>query len=79
MDGSRETIQMIRSLQEQYSSEMMAVKSSLQERRIEEHAAMMKEKEKATALFLEVVRLGDAFEKMQNNMKGLGGGVEDRL
>lgn len=40
---------------------------------------MMKEKEKATALFLEVVRLGDAVEKVQESMKGASGGIESRL
>lgn len=78
-DGSRETIQIIRGMQEQYSNEIVGIKSNLQEKRIEEHASMMKEKEKATALFLEVVRLGDALEKIQDSIKGTSGGVENRL
>lgn len=33
-DGSRETIQIIRGMQEQYSNEIVGIKSNLQERRI---------------------------------------------
>jgi hypothetical protein len=45
-------VYMVKNIQDQYASELLGIKSMLQEKKLEEQSTLAKEKEKSTALFL---------------------------
>jgi hypothetical protein len=55
------------------------MRTFLQEKLNEDHIGTIKQKEKSTVLFNEVVRLGQEYEKQIDYLQGLNSNYENRI
>lgn len=64
----KELMYFVKNLQSRDSSDILQMRGMLQEKITEEGNQLLKEREKSKALFMEVVRLGDISNKMQDTL-----------
>ena len=69
----------IKGLQSQSESELAQMRNFLQTKLSEDHADKVKDKEKSSILFNELVRIGQESEKQQRQLQGLNHGLEERI
>jgi ABC-type uncharacterized transport system ATPase component len=69
----------VKNTQSRDTSDILQMRSMLQEKITEEGVALAKEREKSKALFMEVVRLGEAHERMNDTLSTLNQQYEQRI
>ena len=62
-DNSRDVINFVKSIQNQGDQELSQMRVFFQDKLNGDHLSTVKQKEKSTVLFNEVVRLGEEYEK----------------
>ena len=78
-EGSRDVINFIKSVQNQGDQELSQLRTYLQEKLNGDHLQNIKQKEKSTVLFNEVVRLGEEYEKQIEFLQSLNQNFENRI
>jgi len=78
-ENNRELMNFIKSIQTQSDAELTQMRAFLQEKLNEDHIGGIKQKEKSTVLFNEVVRLGQEYEKQIEFLQSLNSNYENRI
>jgi len=78
-DANREIQNFVKSVQSQGDSELSQMRAYLQDKLSEDHLSSVKQKEKSTVLFQEVVRLGEQYEKQLEQLQNLNMNYENRI
>ena len=60
-------------------NEMSSMRTMIQDKQNEDHVLGVKQKEKSTALFNEVVRLGEEHDKVQDSVQQISLNMETRI